>query len=91
MWEDIDTAAEFYAEFTQEGSVDDAKALIEDFQEIGNRTMMWTDEAFENPKRVLATVNPDIEPVPVADAYNRSILDGLKEMGYYDQLGIPEE
>lgn len=91
MWEDIDQAAQFYAEFTQEGSAEDAKALIEDFQEIGNRTMLWTDEAFENPKRVLATVNPEIADVPVSEAYNRSVLEGLQASGYYDQLGIPQE
>lgn len=91
MWEDIDTAAKFYAEFTQEGSAEDAKALIEDFQEIGNRTMMWTDEAFENPKKVLATVNPEIADVPVTEAFDRSVLEGLKSSGYYEHLGVPEE
>lgn len=91
MWDDIDQAAKFYAEFTQEGSEEDAKALIEDFQEIGNRRMLWTEEAFENPKRVLATVNPEIADVPVSEAYNRSILEGLEASGYYEHLGIPEE
>jgi hypothetical protein len=53
--------------------------------------MMWTDDAFENPKMVLATVNPDIADIPVADAYNKSVLEQLEQMGYYDSLGIPEE
>ena len=88
MWEDVDTAAEYYAEFTQT-DVEEARALIEDFQEIGNRDMMWNDEAFENPKKVLATVNPSIEDVPVADAYNRSVLDQLEQMGVYESLGVP--
>jgi ABC-type nitrate/sulfonate/bicarbonate transport system substrate-binding protein len=90
MWDDIDTAAEEYAEFTQ-SDVEEARALIEDFQEIGNRRMTWTDEAFENPKMVLATVNPDIADIPVSDAYNKSVLEQLESMGYYDSLGIPEE
>lgn len=90
MWTDPDTAAKNYADFTQ-SDLDTAKGLIMDFQEIGNRTMMWTDDAFENPKEVLATVNPDVANVPVADAYDKSVLDGLKASGYYDKLGIPSE
>lgn len=88
MWTDPDTAAEHYAAFTQ-SDLATAKQLILDFQEIGNRTMQWQDEAFENPKRVLATVNPDIEGVPVSDAFNRSILDELEALGVYEKLGIP--
>jgi NitT/TauT family transport system substrate-binding protein len=90
MWTDPETAAAEYAEFTQ-SDPELAASLIADFQEIGNRRMMWTDEAFENPKRVLATVNPDIANVAVSDAYDRSILEQLEAMGYYDYLGIPDE
>jgi NitT/TauT family transport system substrate-binding protein len=90
MWTDLDTAAEHYSAFTQD-SLENAKALIEDFQEIGNRRMMWEDEAFENPKKVLATVNPEIADVPVTDAFDRSVLEQLESMGYYDFLGIPAE
>lgn len=90
MWDDVDQAAEFYAEFTQ-SDVEEAKGLIEDFQEIGNRTMMWEDEAFENPKQVLATVNPDISDVPVQEAYNKDVLQGLADLGVYEQLGVPLE
>lgn len=90
MWTDADKAAEYYAEFTQT-SVDEAKALITEFQEIGNRPMTWTDEAFENPKQVLATVNPDMANVPVADAFDRTVLDSLKSDGFYEANGIPTE
>jgi len=88
MWTDPDTAAEHYAAFTQ-SDLETAKQLILDFQEIGNRTMQWEDAAFENPKRVLATVNPDIEGVPVSDAFNRSILEELEALGVYEKLGVP--
>ncbi len=53
--------------------------------------MTWTDEAFENPKQVLATVNPDMANVPVTDAFDRSVLDGLKSDGFYEANGIPTE
>jgi NitT/TauT family transport system substrate-binding protein len=90
MWTDPDLAAERYAEFTQD-TVENAQGLIADFQDIGNRTMTWDEATFENPKQVLATVNPAIADVPVTEAYDTSVLDQLKSMGYYDQLGIPEE
>lgn len=90
MWTDVDTAAKHYAEFTQ-NTPEEAKRLIEEFQEIGNRPMTWTDEAFENPKRVLATVNPDMANVPVTDAFDRSVLQGLMDSGFYAAKGIPTE
>lgn len=89
MWTDPDLAAEKYAEFIQESDLEVAKALILEFQKVGNRTLMWTDEAFENPKRVLATTNPPIEAVDVSEAFDRSILQGLMDEGYYDFLEIP--
>lgn len=88
MWTDPDTAAQQYAEFNQL-DLDTARKLIADFQEWGNRTMMWPDDAFENPKQVLATVNPDIANVPVSEAFDRSYLQKLADIGYYTKLGIP--
>jgi len=90
MWTDPDLAAEKYAEFTQD-ELETAKALILEFQGTGNRTMMWEDAAFQNPKDVLVTVNPDIVDIPVTDAFDRSVLDDLKASGYYDFLGVPAE
>ena len=90
MWTDPDKAAEYYAAFTQ-SEVADAKALILEFQEIGNRPMTWTDDAFQNPKEVLATVNPAMADVPVAEAFDRSVLDNLKASGFYEANKIPTE
>ena len=90
MWTDADTAAKHYAEFTQ-STVEEAKALILEFQGIGNRPMTWTDEAFENPKQVLAEVNPAMADVAVTDAFDRSVLEGLKASGFYEAHDIPTE
>jgi len=90
MWTDADKAAEYYAEFIQ-GEVADAKALILEFQGIGNRPMTWSDDAFENPKQVLASVNPDMLEVPVTEAFDRSVLEGLIASGFYEANGIPTE
>jgi ABC-type nitrate/sulfonate/bicarbonate transport system substrate-binding protein len=91
MWTDPEAAAAFYNEFTELNDPELAASLIADFQEIGNRTMMWVDEAFENPKTVLSTVNPDIADVPVTEAFDRSFLEQLVSLGVYDALGVPME
>jgi hypothetical protein len=91
MWTNPEEAAAFYDEFTQMGDLEKAAGLIADFQEIGNRSMQWTDDAFENPKSVLAIVNPDVAGVDVTTAYDRSFLQQLVDMGYYEALGIPAE
>ena len=90
MWTDPDTAAEHYAEFIQ-APLEDAKALIVEFQGIGNRPMTWTDDAFENPKTVLAEVNPDMANVDVTTAFDRSVLQGLQDSGFYEANDIPTE
>lgn len=90
IWTDPDLAAEYYAEFTQ-STIEEAKPLILEFQEIGNRPMTWTDEAFQNPKDVLATVNPEMLDVPVTDAFDRSVLQNLIDSGWYEANGIPTE
>lgn len=89
-WEDPDAMAEIFAEVNQI-TVEEAMEQVLDFQEIGNRDLMWTEGAFENPKEILASVEAEIAEVDVADAYDRSILEQLEEMGYYEALGIPIE
>ncbi len=90
MWTDADKAAEHYAAFTQ-STVEEAKALILEFQSIGNRSMTWSDDAFQNPKDVLTTVNPAMAAVPVTDAFDRSVLENLKTIGFYEANDIPTE
>lgn len=88
MWSDAATAAKFYAEFNQIDQKE-ADGLIADFQSVGNRSMVIDKEAFENPKTVLATVNPDMANVDVTTAYDSSFLEQLKSLGLYEKLGIP--
>lgn len=88
MWADPAKAAEYYAAF-REIEPAEAEALIADFQSVGDRTMTWVDGAFENPKTVLSTVNPDISGVDITTAYDRSYLQQLKDLGVYDALGVP--
>lgn len=89
-WADPEFAAQTFADFNQI-DLESAQALVADFQEIGNRPMTWVDEAFTNPQRILATVNPDIATVDISTAYDRGPIQSLIDMGYYDALGIPLE
>ena len=83
-----DTAAKF-AEYSQSDAAD-AKAVIDDFVTWANRSMGWTDAAFDNPKKVLAAVNPEMANVNVADAQDKSFLQKLVDMGFYAQINDPE-
>lgn len=89
-WTEPETMAEAFAELNQI-PLEDAMAQVEDFQEIGNRDLMWTDGAFENPQEILASVEPDIAEVNVEEAYDRSVLQQLVDMGFYEEHGIPIE
>ena len=83
-----DTAAKF-AEYSQSDAAD-AKAVIDDFVTWANRSMGWSDAAFDNPKKVLAAVNPEMANVNVADAQDKSFLQKLADMGFYTQINDPE-
>jgi NitT/TauT family transport system substrate-binding protein len=77
-----------YMEFT---TLDEAKATtqVNDFAKIGNRSMMWTDEALRNAQKAIAVINPDIIDVDVAKVGNRSFLQTLITNGYYAKIGNP--
>jgi ABC-type nitrate/sulfonate/bicarbonate transport system substrate-binding protein len=66
-----------------------AKPNVEDFLNVGNRSMMWKDEAYINSQKVIALVNPDIIDVDPADAYDRSLLQKLLDTGFYEKIGNP--
>jgi NitT/TauT family transport system substrate-binding protein len=83
-----DTAAKF-AEYSQQDPAN-AKKVIDDFITWGNRSMSWTDDAFNNPKQVLAAVNPAMANVDVTKSYDKSFLQKLVDMGFYQQIGDPD-
>lgn len=88
MWADPKTAAAKWAEFARV-SPEKATQAIEDFTKVGARSMLFTEEAFKAPKETLAAVNPAIASVDVTKAFDLSFLNKLKEIGYYQKLGIP--
>ena len=88
IFADPDSVAPLYAEFS-EREEDEAAQLIEDFTEIGNRSLTWGDEAFRNPQKAIAVINPDIIDVEVSDAFDRSFLQKLVDIGFYEKIGSP--
>jgi NitT/TauT family transport system substrate-binding protein len=83
-----DLAIQAYASFRQI-DVADATKQITDFATVGNRSLMWTDEAFNNARKTLAIINPDIIDIPVTDAFDRSLLEKLVSIGFYEKIGAP--
>lgn len=88
MWTDTAAAAAKYAEFSQK-KPDDAKALMEGFKVYGSRTMQFTEDALLLPRDVLATVNPAVANVKIADTYDLSFLKKLESNGFYKKIGAP--
>jgi len=88
IFETPDVAITAYASFRQI-SVEDATKQVDDFVEVGNRSLMWSDEAFNNARKTLAIINPDIIDVPVDDAFDRSFLQKLVDIGFYEKIGAP--
>jgi ABC-type nitrate/sulfonate/bicarbonate transport system substrate-binding protein len=90
MWVDPTTAATKFADYAQVPAAD-ATNLINSYTQIGDRSMGWTDDAFNFPKQTLATVNPAMADVDVTQAYDKSILQGLYDSGFYTQINDPEK
>jgi ABC-type nitrate/sulfonate/bicarbonate transport system substrate-binding protein len=88
IWTSTDAAAVAYAAFTGLDA-DKAMAQVLDFQDIGNRSMTWTDEAFNNPRKVLAAINPDVVDVDVTTVFDRGPINSLITGGFFDKIGSP--
>ena len=63
--------------------------MVEDFQVVGNRSLMWTDDIFTNAKKVLAPVNPDVVDVDIQKAQDKSLLQKLLDIGFYEKINNP--
>jgi NitT/TauT family transport system substrate-binding protein len=82
-------AAAKFAEYSQQ-TPENATSVINDYVEVANRSMSWSDEAFTNPQKVLSAVNPQMASVDITKTYDKSFLQKLADMGFYTQIGNPE-
>jgi len=88
MWTNTADATAKYADFTQK-KPDDAKIVMDGFKNYGSRTMQFTEDALLLPRDVLATVNPAVANVKIADTYDLSFLKKLQSNGFYAKVGAP--
>lgn len=82
-----DAAVKFQA-YSQQTAAQ-STAVITDFITWGDRSMAWTDEAFTYPKTVLEAIDPTVASVDVTKCYDKSFLQKLSTMGFYQQIGDP--
>jgi NitT/TauT family transport system substrate-binding protein len=66
-----------------------ARPAVEDFLNVGNRSLMWKDDAFKNVQKVIALANPDIIDVDIAKGVDRSFIQKLLDIGFYDRINNP--
>jgi NitT/TauT family transport system substrate-binding protein len=88
IWTDPDGTAQRFAQHLQT-DVTKARPQVVDFQTVGNRSLLWTDEAFINGKKILASVNPDIIDVDISTAQDKSLTQKLIDNGFYARIGNP--
>jgi len=88
MWTNTADATAKYAEFSQK-KPDDAKVAMEGFKAYGSRSMQFTEDALILPRDVLATVNPAVANVKIADSYDLGFLKKLESNGFYAKVGAP--
>ena len=88
FWTDTAGTTQRFVEWTQS---DAAKAtpVIQDFLNVGNRSMMWTDEVFTNAQKVVVAINPDIIDVDIQKAQDKTVLQKLLDIGFYEKIGNP--
>jgi ABC-type amino acid transport substrate-binding protein len=88
FWSDTTGTTQRFAQFQQS---DAAKVtpVIQDFLNVGNRSMLWTDDVFINAKKVLVSINPDVIDVDIQKAQDKTLLQKLLDNGFYAKIGNP--
>jgi ABC-type nitrate/sulfonate/bicarbonate transport system substrate-binding protein len=88
IWLDPDAVVPLYAEFSEQDE-EAAEIQVQDWLQLGNRSLLWEDEAFINPQKTIAAVNPDIIEIEITEAGNPSFLQALIDNGFYEKIGNP--
>jgi hypothetical protein len=88
IWTDPTGTAQRLAQHLQT-DVSKTTPLVQDFLEIGNRSLMWTDEIYDVGKKITASVNPDVIDVDIQKAQDKSLLKKLLSIGFYEKIGDP--
>jgi sulfonate transport system substrate-binding protein len=85
-----DKAVDGFAEWTQAQNKDDANKEIHDYLPVGNRTMRFSSDGFDNLKEVMVAAAPELKDVDVKQAYTSEYLDKLSSLGFDKLVGVPQ-
>jgi NitT/TauT family transport system substrate-binding protein len=88
IWTDQPGTTTRFAAHTQSDAAK-VRPAVEDFLTVGNRSVMWKDDAFKNVQKVIALANPDIVDVDITKGFDRSLIQKLVDIGFYDKIGNP--
>lgn len=88
IWTKPEVVIPIHQRVTQ-STPEEAELQVKDFPTVGNRTLIATLEAFDNPRRVGSTINIDLDSVNAEDVWDGSFLQQLVDRGFYEALGIP--
>jgi NitT/TauT family transport system substrate-binding protein len=88
IWTDPSGTAQRFAQWLQT-DVSKTTPIIQDFLTVGNRSMLWTDEVFVNGKKILASVNPDVIDVDITKPQDKTIVQKLIDIGFYQKINNP--
>jgi len=85
-----DKAVDGFAEWTQAQNKSDATKEINDYLPVGNRTMRFSPDGFDNLKEVMVAAAPELKDVDVKQAYTSEYLDKLSALGFDKLVGVPQ-
>jgi ABC-type nitrate/sulfonate/bicarbonate transport system substrate-binding protein len=85
--------ADVGTEYAKYANVEVAKAQT-DWTNMSKGTLLQRNArssaaAYDAPKTVLLSTNPDVANVDPSQAWDGSFLDKLEQMGYFKALGVP--
>ncbi|MHB8618108.1 MAG: ABC transporter substrate-binding protein [Chloroflexota bacterium] len=86
---DPSAAAPGYHKWVGTGTPALALHQVQLYLALGLQNMESPPDAWNNMKEVMATANPKIKSVNVADAYSKQYLDKLKAIGFEKAIGVP--
>jgi ABC-type nitrate/sulfonate/bicarbonate transport system substrate-binding protein len=86
---DEEAAVDQWMKVSQSTDREAATTDVRGFTSLASKDLRWTQEGFEILRDVLATQNPAMADVNVADAYTFEFLDKLRDMGFNEKIGAP--
>jgi ABC-type nitrate/sulfonate/bicarbonate transport system substrate-binding protein len=88
MWTNPTETAKHWADYAQI-TPEAAMQIVNRVPDQLNRSLRWDDKVFPFAQQVMAYVTPSITTVDAAQAFDRSYLEKLEDIGFYRKIGSP--